>query len=62
MLEVVVDMSNLQHVVAENVGSPLGFIVMTNPTYDLPLDYAPQQVPTQPQPVHIPISNEVPMG
>lgn len=42
MLEVVVDMSNLQHAVAENVGSLPGFIVMTNPTYDLPPDYATQ--------------------
>lgn len=56
-------MSNLQHVVAENVGPPLGFTIVTNPTYNLPPDYAPQQVeiPTQPQSVHIPTSNEVPM-
>lgn len=62
MLDVVVDMSNLHHIVTKNVGPPPGLTVMTNPTYDLPPDYAPQQVPTQLQPVHIPISNEVSMG
>lgn len=45
----------------ENVGPPPGFIVVTNLTYDLPRDYAFQQVdvPIRPQLVHIPLSNEV---
>lgn len=57
MLESVVAMSNLQHVVADNVGPPPGFTVVTNATYDLPLDYSPQQVLTPPHPMHIPMSN-----
>lgn len=54
-------MSNLQHVVTENVGPPLGFTVVTNLTYDLPHDYTLQQVdiPTGPLSVHIPVSSEV---
>lgn len=45
----------------ENVGPPSGFTVAINPMYDLPLNYAPQKVPTQPQSVHISISNEAHM-
>lgn len=43
MLEVMLAQSknNLQHVVTENVGSPSGFTVMTNPMYDLLPDYDP---------------------
>lgn len=39
--------------------TPSGFTMVTNPMYDLPPDYAPQQldIPTRPQTVHIPISN-----
>lgn len=47
MLERVVAMSNLQHVVVENVSPLSNFTVMTNSMYDLPTDYAPQQIPTK---------------
>lgn len=41
--------NNLQHVVAENIDSPSGFTIRTNPMYDLLSDYDPSQVniPTQ---------------
>lgn len=50
MLEPMVAMLNLQRVVAENVGPPLGYIVVTNLMYGLPPDYVPHQgdIPTKP--------------
>lgn len=51
----------MKHVVTENAGPSLGFTLVTNPMYDLPLNYAPEQVPTQSQSVHIPLSNEIPI-
>lgn len=63
-LELVIVMSNLQHAIAEHVGPPPGFTFVTHPMYDLPHDYAFQQVdvPTQPKSMHIPVSNEVLMA
>lgn len=41
-LEPVVAMLNLHYVVVKNIGPPPRFIVVTNPVYDLPPDYAHQ--------------------
>lgn len=63
ILEALLAMSknNLQHVITENGGPTSDFTVATNPMYGLPPDYTPPQedYPTQPQHVHITISNEV---
>lgn len=55
--------NHFQHAAVENVSPSSGFTVVTNPMYSLPLGYIPPQVRihTQPHPVHILVSNKVPI-
>lgn len=52
---------NLQHGVEENMVSPSGFTVMTNPMYEHPRGCIASSADDLTQAVHIPLSNEVPI-